>query len=57
MELQAAIEALAALTEPCEVEFFTDSEYVNLADEREVIRRQAREPCVGRKAANQIAEM
>jgi ribonuclease HI len=28
MELQAAIEALAALKEPCEVEFFTDSEYV-----------------------------
>jgi len=28
MELQAAIEALSALTEPCEVEFFTDSEYV-----------------------------
>jgi ribonuclease HI len=28
MELQAAIEALAALKEPCEVEFYTDSEYV-----------------------------
>jgi ribonuclease HI len=28
MELQAAIEALGALKEPCEVEFFTDSEYV-----------------------------
>jgi ribonuclease HI len=28
MELQAAIEGLAALREPCEVEFFTDSEYV-----------------------------
>ena len=28
MELQAAIEALKALSEPCEVEFFTDSEYV-----------------------------
>lgn len=28
MELQAAIEALDALKEPCEVEFFTDSEYV-----------------------------
>ena len=28
MELQAAIEALRALKEPCEVEFFTDSEYV-----------------------------
>lgn len=28
MELQAAIEALAALKEPCNVEFFTDSEYV-----------------------------
>jgi len=28
MELQAAIEALAALREPCEVEFYTDSEYV-----------------------------
>jgi ribonuclease HI len=28
MELQAAIEALNALKEPCEVEFFTDSEYV-----------------------------
>ena len=28
MELQAAIEALTALKEPCEVEFFTDSEYV-----------------------------
>lgn len=28
MELQAAIQALAALNEPCEVEFFTDSEYV-----------------------------
>jgi ribonuclease HI len=28
MELQAAIEALAALKEACEVEFFTDSEYV-----------------------------
>ena len=28
MELQAAIEALVALKEPCEVEFFTDSEYV-----------------------------
>ncbi len=28
MELQAAIEALAALKEPCEVDFYTDSEYV-----------------------------
>ncbi len=28
MELQAAIEALNALKEPCEVEFHTDSEYV-----------------------------
>ncbi len=28
MELQAAIEALVALREPCEVEFFTDSKYV-----------------------------
>ena len=28
MELQAAIEGLAALREPCEVEFYTDSEYV-----------------------------
>jgi ribonuclease HI len=28
MELQAAIEALAALKEPCEVDFFTDSEYL-----------------------------
>lgn len=28
MELQAAIEALTALKEPCEVEFHTDSEYV-----------------------------
>lgn len=28
MELQAAIESLKALKEPCEVEFYTDSEYV-----------------------------
>jgi len=28
MELQAAIGALSALKEPCEVEFFTDSEYL-----------------------------
>lgn len=28
MELQAAIEALTALKEPCEVEFYTDSEYL-----------------------------
>lgn len=28
MELRAAIEALALLKEPCEVEFFTDSQYV-----------------------------
>ncbi len=28
MELQAAIEALNALKEPCEIEFFTDSEYL-----------------------------
>src|SRR6185436_10062689 len=28
MELQAAISALAALKEPCEVELFTDSEYL-----------------------------
>ena len=28
MELQAAIEALSALKEPCEVEFYTDSQYV-----------------------------
>lgn len=28
MELQAAIEAFGALKEPCEVEFYTDSEYV-----------------------------
>ena len=28
MELQAAIEALSALKEPCDVEFHTDSEYV-----------------------------
>jgi len=28
MELQAAIEALAALKEPCDVQFYTDSAYV-----------------------------
>jgi ribonuclease HI len=28
MEIQAAIEALAALKEPCQVEFHTDSEYL-----------------------------
>ena len=28
MELQAAIEALNALKEPCEIDFYTDSEYV-----------------------------
>jgi ribonuclease HI len=28
MELQAAIEALSGLKEPCEVEFYTDSEYL-----------------------------
>lgn len=28
MELQAAIESLRALKQPCEVEFFTDSEYL-----------------------------
>lgn len=28
MELQAAIEALSALKEPCEVDFYTDSEYL-----------------------------
>ena len=28
MELSAAIEGLGVLKEPCEVEFFTDSEYV-----------------------------
>jgi len=28
MEITAAIEALSALKEPCEVDFFTDSEYV-----------------------------
>ncbi len=28
MELQGAIEALAVLKEPCEIDFFTDSEYV-----------------------------
>ena len=28
MELQGAIEALQALKEPCEVDFYTDSEYV-----------------------------
>jgi ribonuclease HI len=28
MELQAAVEGLRALGEPCEVEFFTDSQYV-----------------------------
>lgn len=28
MELQAAIKALGALREPCEVDFYTDSEYV-----------------------------
>jgi ribonuclease HI len=28
MELQAAIEALNALKEPCEISFYTDSEYV-----------------------------
>ncbi|MGC1479712.1 MAG: ribonuclease HI [Chthoniobacterales bacterium] len=28
MELQAAISALRALVQPCEVEFFTDSKYV-----------------------------
>ena len=28
MELRAAIEALSALKELCEVEFYTDSEYV-----------------------------
>lgn len=28
MELQAAIEAFRALKEPCEIEFYTDSEYV-----------------------------
>ncbi len=30
MELQAAVEALKCLKEPCEVEFFTDSRYVQL---------------------------
>lgn len=30
MELRAAIEALAALKEPCEVELVTDSEYLRL---------------------------
>ena len=28
MELQAVIEALNAIKEPCEIEFYTDSEYV-----------------------------
>src|SRR6266581_3443715 len=28
MEIQAAIEALRALKEPCDVEFYTDSEYL-----------------------------
>src|ERR1043165_9779277 len=28
MELQAAIEALRALKEPCEVQFYTDSQYL-----------------------------
>ena len=28
MEINAAIEALTALKEPCEIDFFTDSEYV-----------------------------
>jgi ribonuclease HI len=28
MELQAAIESLRSLKQPCEIEFFTDSEYV-----------------------------
>lgn len=28
MELQAAIEALRALKEPCDIEFYTDSEYL-----------------------------
>jgi ribonuclease HI len=28
MELQAAIEGLAALKEPCQIDFYTDSEYV-----------------------------
>lgn len=28
MELQAAIEALRALKEPCDIEFFTDSQYL-----------------------------
>jgi ribonuclease HI len=28
MELQAAIEALRAIKEPCEIEFFTDSQYL-----------------------------
>jgi ribonuclease HI len=28
MELKAAVEALRALKEPCEIEFFTDSQYV-----------------------------
>ncbi len=28
MELQAAIEALASLTQPCRVKFYTDSKYV-----------------------------
>ena len=28
MELQAAIEALAALKRPCSIEFYTDSEYL-----------------------------
>lgn len=30
MELQAAVEGLRALKEPCEVEFFTDSQYVRM---------------------------
>jgi ribonuclease HI len=42
MELQAAIEALRALREPCAVEFFTDSEYVQFGISEWIAKWKAR---------------
>ena len=49
MELTAAIHALGALKEPCEVDFYTDSEYLRAGISEWIVRWKARGWSRGKK--------
>ena len=64
MELQAAIEALTALKEPCEIDFFTDSEYLRQGVsgwiwnwKRNGWRTAAKQPVKNRDLWERLAEL